>query len=212
MIPIFSVALAEKLNDKIAEKLDFEDGWLSSRKFDGVRTLIYFDAAGNISFYSREGNEFATLGVVERKLKPLRFKNVILDTEACIVNTDGSEDFKRVVSEIKKKSGEIKNPKLYVFDMITTEEFNTGYGERTYQERRDELVKKLGKKGEPFVYITEQTRIKDAEHLDAMKQEASEKGWEGLIIRKEFAPYQGKRSKDMLKIKELYNSHLLFRQ
>lgn len=203
LVPIFSVSLANKYTEKLAAKIDFENvPWYASRKFDGVRTIIYINDEGDIKFYSREGNEFVTLGVVERKLKPLGFKGVIFDCEACIMKPDGTDDFKRIVSEIKKISGEIKNPRMYVFDMVTLEEFHAAESERTFEERINVLCETLTDDLEPVLTVATQTVLRDEEHLTELANEAIENEWEGVMIKNGHASYEAKRTNNLLKVKK----------
>lgn len=102
LIPVFAVALAHDYA-KLKRTIDYdEENWMSSRKFDGVRVLIYIDDAGFIEFYSREGNKFTTLGKVIKALVPLRLQGVVIDAEACLLNEDGTENFTKMVTEIKR--------------------------------------------------------------------------------------------------------------
>jgi DNA ligase-1 len=203
LIKMFKVALANKLTEKITEKLDFENtNWYASRKFDGVRTIIYIDENGEIKFYSREGNPFVTLGVIERKLKPLGLTNIIIDCEACELNEDGSENFQKIVGNIKKLSGEIKRPRMYVFDMLTLDEFHATESERTFEERMEGIPDILTEELEPEIVITAQSLIKGEEHLCELSSEAVDKKWEGIMIRKGDSIYEGKRTNNLLKVKK----------
>jgi ATP-dependent DNA ligase len=91
---------------------------------DGVRVIAFCFSPSEIRFFSREGKEFTTLKIIETSLKKLNLYDTILDGEMCIVNSDGTEDFKAIVSQIKKKTGIVEKPKYYVFDMLSIQEFD----------------------------------------------------------------------------------------
>lgn len=205
LIPQFSVALAQPYTDHI-KRVDFEkDIWLASRKYDGVRLLIYIDENGTSHFRSREGNYFLTLKPLENQLKGFPKRNIILDGEVCIMEED-KENFKRIVSEIQRDGHVIISPKYHIFDYLTFDEFNKTKGERKYLERYNELQEIYKEICETNHYfsnyftIVKQNIIKNDPHLKTLTDQAHKNGWEGLIMRKNIG-YEGKRSNNMLKVK-----------
>jgi DNA ligase-1 len=201
LIPMFNVSLANTYDEKMAERVDFEsENWVASRKYDGNRGIIIIDSKGKITFLSRYEKEWFTLGQIERRLKTLKLTNMILDCEVCLFKPDGTEDFARVTGELKK-AGEIKNPRVCLFDMIDAAVFYEGEGGITYAERQKRMHEIIGEKFEPFIHIVEQVPIKNSAHLDEMTEESKKSKWEGLIIRNIDVPFEGKRSNNMLKVK-----------
>jgi DNA ligase-1 len=197
LIPTFEVALANPLDGK--EKLLKEGDWYISRKFDGVRCIAIV-INNQVEFYSRTGKEFTTLGVVgDAIVKELKVKgNYVLDGEICLVNDDGKEDFKSVMKEIKKKNHTIGNPRYYVFDILSLEEFQNRIGEEIYSTRLSKL-KDIFSKSKDTLRLVEQVKY-TPKSLIKMKEKSSEKEWEGLMLRKDDV-YKGKRSNDILKVK-----------
>ena len=63
----------------------------------------------------------------------------MLDGEVCILDNEGKENFKSIVSEIKRKDFTIKNPKYLVFDYMTTNEFLDGKSKETLSTRLGQL-------------------------------------------------------------------------
>ena len=206
-IPVFKVALADTYKPGMA---DFEeDMWLCSRKLDGVRCLAIIDEEGDVKFYSRGGNEFLTLDKVKQDLKKLKLSNIVLDGELCIVDEDGNEDFQSVMKEINRKDHTISNPLFQIFDFLTLEEFNAQEGEVELGMRLTFLRAALSSdsyKGKPIQHlkVLEQLLITDSDSFQTLFDQASEKGWEGLMLRKNVG-YVGKRSKDLLKVKKFYD-------
>lgn len=202
LVPTFPVALALD-RAKIPEGyIDFiKDDWFASRKYDGVRVLCIV-RKGMTEFRSREGKVFVTLQALEKTINDFKLEEeCVFDGELCIME-DGKENFKMAVSEAKKKSGTVANPRYLLFDMITLEEFEKGASTRTYSERIQHLKDTLkNRKYDPYLAITEQIRIRHEAHLEKLQTSAIERGWEGLILRKDCG-YEGKRGNNMVKIKK----------
>lgn len=181
-----------------------KDSWFASRKFDGVRSLCFIKN-GIAEFKSREGNLFTTLQLLEKKLNKLNFPDGIFDGEICIFE-EGKENFKEAVSQIKKKSGMIMNPRYCIFDYFTLENFQTKTSIIPYSERLNNLKNILkDKELEPYITIVEQLKIKNQSHLDKLTNSAKTRSWEGLILRKD-CNYEGKRSNNMIKVKQFQDS------
>lgn len=199
LIPEFDVALCESY-DKLKKKPVFEtEAWFSSRKLDGCRAPVVIDANGDGTFYSRTGKEFKTLGKVLAELKRLGFKDIVLDGEICIVDENGLDDFTAIMKEITKKDHTVSNPKYKIFDVLTHEEFFSKTSTTKFSERLERL-KAYDLSSTMMIELLKQTQLKDQAHLDKLRSRAAENGWEGLIIRKD-VEYKGKRSKDILKVK-----------
>jgi DNA ligase-1 len=202
-IPEFSVALADKYEPKI---VDWKDGWYVSRKIDGARCIAIVDANGDTTFYSRTGKEFETLDIVRGGIKALGITNVVLDGELCLVDEDGNEDFQGIMKQLKKKDHTIPNPSFKIFDMISHDEFYSKKGEknRPYSIRLANLTEIMTKNECPCLTLLEQELIHNDEHFQGWVKEASDHGWEGVMIRAD-EPYKGKRSKDLLKVKKFFD-------
>lgn len=66
----------------------------------------------------------------------------------------------------------------------------------------------IEEKGIDTLDVVEQTPIESESHLMEMMDYAVSQGWEGLIIRKD-APYKGKRSNDLLKVKKMHDAEYI---
>ena len=206
-IPVFKVALADNYKPGM---VDFENEmWLCSRKLDGVRCLAIVKD-GDVKFYSRGGNEFLTLDKVKEDIKKLKLDNIVLDGELCIVDEKGNEDFQSVMKEINRKNHTVENPLFQIFDFLTLDEFNSQEGEIELGMRLTFLRAALSSdsyKGESVEHlkVLEQLWVKDSDSFQVMFDQASENGWEGLMLRKNTG-YKGKRSKDLLKVKKFFDA------
>lgn len=201
MFSEFSVALSDKLNDKTEKLVDFNSGeWYSSRKLDGVR-CICVKKDGEVHFYSRAGKEFYTLDTLKEDVLKIPGE-FVLDGECCIVDINGDEDFISIVSEIRRKNWTIQSPCYQVFDCLTVEEFftNSSSVKLTDRFKRDPF-KEIQEGRYPHLKAVEQKQLTSKDMFDAHFQESLEKGWEGLMLRKNVG-YEGKRTKNMLKVKK----------
>lgn len=199
LVPSFDVALAQKYDDH-ESKIDFgKDEWLASRKLDGVRCVIRKEG-DSVTCWSRQGKQFETLKVLEDSIRNLRIANAVFDGEACKVDEDGNEDFQGIMKEIRKKDHTIKNPKYFIFDILTLEEFDSKTSKRILSERLSEYQ-------DLFVMnqrlrLLQQLKVENKDHLKTLQKRAVDLGWEGLILRKD-VEYEGKRTKNLLKVKKM---------
>ena len=206
LIPVFKVALANSYWDH-QEVVDFgKDKWFASRKIDGMRLLTIIDEKGEITCFSRNGKELTSLDRIKEDIRETwpDWKSIVFDGEICIVDEDGNEHFDWAMKEVTRKNYTVANPRYQLFDIIPLESFGKCECETTFAERYEFLVENLhpdlNERIPRLITLLRQTQIKDKAHFEQLFAEATEKGWEGLILRKD-APYLGKRSNDMLKVK-----------
>lgn len=224
-VPEFSVSLGKLYDDKTKNYVEKGD-WYMSKKLDGVRCItIVTDIEGNpspkVEFYSRQGLKFQTLGKVEDEIQKYwgeiktnlasskGTNSIVLDGEMCVLKEDGSEDFKLIMKEIRRKDHQVDKPRYLIFDMLTPNEFYNGTSTRLFSERLGCIKKTL-----PYIEFDkppDSNRIIMAipqltfeeEAFTKMSAHAEDKGWEGLMLRKD-TEYKGKRSNDLLKVKQFY--------
>ena len=205
LIPTFQVALANPYNPS---RVDFKSGeWRGSRKLDGVRCICRKEG-NNVTFFSRNGKEFLTLANLEKDILTIP-GNFILDGEICMVDKNGAEDFQSIMKEIRKKDHQIENPKFFVFDYLTLQEFDEKEGTTKLIDRLnngyDNLSIYLSKSIANKVTILPQTKLTTEEQFTEMVKEAEEAGFEGIMVRKNTS-YEGKRSHNLLKVKKFHDA------
>ena len=199
-IPTFDVALAKVYADNV-KKVNFKkDVWFASRKLDGLRLITVIDSKGEPRFWSRTGKEFFSLSVLGESIKKLGLKETVLDGELCLMDENGVESFKGIIKQARKQDYTVPNPMYNVFDMLTPEEFFSKEGKRDFMSRDNALADVMSTTV-PHVRHVLQTIVQDEAHFEALRQEGREKGWEGIVIRKN-VPYEGKRSTNLLKVKD----------
>ena len=201
LIPTFDVALAKAYDEKTQKKVNWEDGWFVSRKLDGVRCLTVIDMFGDVKFFSRQGKEFLTLDNLKKDIKALGLTNTVFDGEVCIVDENGDEDFASIIKEIKRKDHTISNPYYYIFDMLDLEDFNDKVSKDNFAKRLVNLRTYVQETD--MIGILEQLEANDA-IFDLMMEKSKKGGWEGLMLRKN-TTYKGKRSTDILKVKQMFD-------
>ena len=205
LIPTFDVALANSYDEKTAKKVDFNDTWFVSRKLDGCRCICIINEDGEPTYFSRAGNEFLTLKNLDAEIISLGLKNMVIDGEICMLDANGNENFQGIIKEIKRKDHTIENPFFYMFDLLTMEEFINKEGTTQFAIRNVQLDNLFFQREFNHIDYLPQTILIDEQMLMFHVSAAKENGWEGLMLRKD-APYQGKRSNDVLKVKQFYDA------
>ena len=216
------VALAHSLKD--AKNIDPIDGnWFVSRKLDGIRCLAIveaYESVVDVKFFSRQGKQIQTLDNLKEAFWQL-FRGVngkwVVDGEVCVME-DGKEDFRGLMSLVTRKDYTIEHPYYNAFDLLTWDEFVNDKTAVTKFSERYQKLKNLydvqtnggmfGQDIDKVFNILNQERLETQDQLDAWQKRADESGWEGLMIRKD-VPYEGKRTKNLLKIKNFKDAEYI---
>ena len=202
LIPTFKVALANPYNPKRTDFINEE--WFGSRKLDGVRCICRKEG-NSVSFLSRSGKEFLTLGNLEDEILKIS-GNFIFDGEICMVDENGNEDFQGIMKQIRKKNHTITNPKFFVFDYLTLEEFDNQVGTTPLTERLRNGYELLPENiNSNCVEFLPQEQISNEGQFTEMAKDAEEAGFEGIMVRKNVG-YEGKRSHNLLKVKKFHDA------
>ena len=202
LIPTFKVALANPYNVK---RVDFQSGdWYGSRKLDGVRCICRKEM-NTVTFYSRSGKEFLTLDNLANEISKIG-GDFILDGEICMVDKDGNEDFQGIMKQIRKKDHQIDNPKFFVFDYLTLEEFDNKVGTTPLTLRlRNGYHNLPNDVNYDMLEFLPQEQLTTEEQFTEMAKAAEEAGFEGIMVRKNVG-YEGKRSHNLLKVKKFHDA------
>jgi DNA ligase 1 len=209
-IPTFSVALAAAYKPGMVDFTNENEQWYGSRKLDGVRCLAY-KQGDDIKFTSRSGKPFLTLDKIKNELLQID-GDFILDGEICMVDNNGKEDFQGIIKQIRRKDHTIENPKFLVFDSLTFEEFESKTSTRNLKERIETLWYSIFNTTnfqhiEPVehIHLTSETQFAE------MVSDAEKQGFEGIMVRKNTS-YEGKRSKNLLKVKKFHDAEYIVKQ
>lgn len=169
-----------------------------SQKMDGVRVMAEV-VGGRVTFYSRTGQEFSTLGVLREELARVE-GSWMIDGEVVALDEKGVPNFKETVSQIRKKDVDMKNPQYRIFGIIPSAEWRAGESKEPFIVQL-ERMRRLPRM--QHVEVLEQHPY-SPEALERLSAEAKRNGWEGLMLRFD-TPWESKRSKNLMKIKFMYS-------
>lgn len=206
-IPTFGCALASEYKGNV--NLDKDGPWYVSRKLDGCRCLAVIDKQGKVSLLSRNGKPFQTLDKVKDSLESVvqtnpHLKDHVLDGEITILDPQGNESFKSIMTEITRKDHTIDSPMYQIFDIIPSDEFfgskqTKGLSFPTRLNTLRSTFSTTHNPDAPCLTLLNQIKVSTQEQLDTLIA-ATPSHWEGLML-KNSRPYQTKRTKDLQKIK-----------
>lgn len=135
-------------------------------------------------------------------------EGVVFDCEGCFYDKDEDlEDFRTMQKLWRKKDYDIPlgSMKLKVFDVLPLDKFKKKHYDMKLSDRYEFLKIFHSLYDCPdFVDVVEQLPY-TRENFLAIQSEMREKGWEGFMFRKD-APYEGKRSHDILKFKDFLDA------
>ena len=208
-IPEFNVMLAEKYWDRMNELEETKPNIIITQKLDGIRAVAKVKN-GEIEIFSRQGKIITGLKDIEEEL--FRLPNGFYDGELLLQKDDiPSKDLYRetvtvVNSKNKYKSGVVFN----IFDYINTQDFLKGYWDTKCINRKMFIYEELRKiepdwlKPVEILYLGEYNK-------DIVKQELDRQislEHEGVMVNLANAPYEGKRTKNILKVKAMQDCDL----
>lgn len=225
LIPEFNVQLAKKYfdNPSIVEGKTFA----LTTKIDGGR-IVAKKKNGDVHFFTRQGQEYEGLVDLEEEMEKNLPDNTCLDGEitlldpyvrssdpitgkSCIRKLSSKEQYKETMA-ITRKKGEKHGVKMIVFDIMSADEFDNQKCDTPYEDRKaklDYLFK--GIKPTPFKYFTEISTWyvgDDASIIPEILNEAIKEGEEGIMINFLDAPYEFKRTNNLLKVKKMQDLDL----
>lgn len=182
------ILLLNKISEQEIQKKNF-NGYLMSEKLDGIRG-IWEEG----KFKTRQDNPIHTPSYFT-----YNFPSFKLDGELWIARAKFDE-----VSALTRSdnldSSLWKSVTYNVFDVPNAcEEFKLT--PCTLSNRLKVLERYLQQNPNPYIKIIKQISIKDQEHLKEFYKDIIFNKGEGVVIRKDFAPYEKGRSKNALKLK-----------
>lgn len=182
------ILLLNKISEQEIQKKNF-NGYLMSEKLDGVRGIW---EAGK--FKTRQDNPIHTPSYFT-----YNFPSFKLDGELWIARAKFDEVSALIRSD-SLDSSLWKSVTYNVFDVPNAcEEFKLA--PCTLSNRLKVLERYLQQNPNPYIKIIKQIPIKDQEHLKEFYKDIIFNKGEGVVIRKDFAPYEKGRSKNALKLK-----------
>lgn len=169
------------------------NNWWYELKYDGFRAVTAI-VGGEVAMLSRNELDLAprfprTFANVQK----MKAKELVIDGEIVVLDEKGAPRFQL----LQQASG---NERMIVFDILWLD--GEDLRKRPYEERR-KILKKL----------KTPAGISIAQPLDMTGEEAlahaTEGGWEGIIAKRRGSVYEGRRSKDWLKVKAIQQQELV---
>lgn len=182
------ILLLNKISEQEIQKKNF-NGYLMSEKLDGIRGIW---EAGK--FKTRQDNPIHTPSYFTHN-----FPSFKLDGELWIARAKFDEVSALIRSD-SLDSSLWKSVTYNVFDVPNAcEEFKLT--PCTLSNRLKVLERYLQQNPNPYIKIIKQIPIKNQEHLKEFYKDIIFNKGEGVVIRKDLAPYEKGRSKNALKLK-----------
>ena len=181
--------LADKYNAKKHNKFPY----FSQPKLDGVRCLVSKDG-----MQSRNGKPILSAPHIREQLEPFfkKFPDVVLDGE--LYNHDLKNDFEKIISlarKTKPTAADLTESKkmiqYWIYDVII---------DLNFRGRKNFIDQNLSSGFSTRIVDT--YMIEDEQSVETMLSHYLEKGYEGQMLRVPDSPYEGKRSKNLIKHKE----------
>ncbi|HUP49246.1 MAG TPA: DNA ligase D [Thermoanaerobaculia bacterium] len=172
-----------------------EKSWTYELKYDGFRVLAAL-TGGEVAMWSR--NRLDLAGRFPRIAAALRSWNVpeiVLDGEIVALDEKGAPRFQLLQQGQQRE-------RLFVFDILWLD--GRDLRKLTYGQRR-ELLERALRKPPPTVALS---RIVSGPGQEALKRAAAA-GFEGLIAKRTTSLYEGRRSKEWLKLKAQNQQELI---
>jgi DNA ligase-1 len=208
-IPTFDVQLANKYFDKP----QYVEGksFVITTKIDGGR-IIALKENGQVSFYTRAGQKYE--GLVDLESEMLRFMpdDTCLDGEITLLDKgelSSKDQYKETMKIVRTKDKEKHGIKMLVFDWMPASDFKRQQCDLTYSLRRaymDKMFHDLDLtyfETLPMLYVGSETS-----RITEILEEEVAKGEEGIMINIMDAPYEFKRTNNLLKVKKMQTMDL----
>ena len=209
LIPTFSVQLANKYFDKPS----YVEGktFAITTKIDGGR-IIALKENGQVSFYTRAGQKYEGLVDLEDEMSRLMPDNICLDGEITLLvrgNLSSKDAYKETMKIVRTKDKEKHGIKMLVFDAMSVSDFKTQTSSMTYIQRRQMLdCMSAFDTTRYFELLPLLYRGSDTSEITRILEEEVSNGEEGIMINICDAPYEFKRTNNLLKCKKFQSSDL----
>jgi bifunctional non-homologous end joining protein LigD len=174
----------------LVEKPFDDDAWLFEIKWDGYRALCTVDADGALSLRSRNGGDllkrFPQMAGLARAWKSIPIE---VDGEICALDSHGHSSFQAL-----QEAAKTNKPLVYVaFDLLYAD--GRDLRDEPLEARKNVLHGLIA--DDRLVLYSKHIVGKGKEFFDLVRR----RGLEGMIAKRRDSKYEGKRSRDWLKIK-----------
>ena len=179
-------------------------------KMDGMRGVIV-KRDGRVVVFSRNGNTMTKLDKhFEAMLSSV--DNIVIDGELTVVDSDGKLLDRKTGNGILNKTvvetvsdEEVTRVRFTAWDLIDVCDFDKGVDRRTGVER---LARLRAIPANPLFEVVQTFEIANLEEAQELFKEQLAKGEEGIILKNNDHPWEDKRSKQCVKMKEVIEMDL----
>ena len=205
LIPTFDVMLANKYFDKP----EYVEGKLFAitTKIDGGR-IIALKQGGHVEFFTRAGQRYEGLVDLEEEMRELMPDNTCLDGEITLFDRgylSSKEAYKQTMKIVRQTTNMEKHGiKMLVFDWMPAEDFKKQECHYSYRGRREWLHEIFS--NQEFTYFELLPILycgRDTAKITEILEEQVARGEEGIMINDYHAPYEFKRTNNLLKVKKM---------
>ena len=199
-IPQFACMLGESY---FKNKKKVKGSFILTTKLDGSRILIIKEN-GKVKCFSRQGQLIDGLIDIESELNNIEEDNFVIDGE--LIAEGDFEDSADMYKETMKRSrikGSKRGLKVMTYDFIQDiNDFHKGVDNTPCHTRKYNLKKLIMKyKFSHIEYLQELYIGTDTREIATQLRIAQDKNEEGIMLNLANAPYECKRSKNLLKVK-----------
>ena len=199
-IPQFACMLGESY---FKNKKKVKGSFILTTKLDGSRILIIKEN-GKVKCFSRQGQLIDGLIDIESELNNIEEDNFVIDGE--LIAEGDFEDSADMYKETMKRSrikGSKRGLKVMTYDFIQDiNDFHKGVDNTPCRARKYNLKKLIMKyKFSHIEYLQELYIGTDTREIATQLRIAQDKNEEGIMLNLANAPYECKRSKNLLKVK-----------
>jgi DNA ligase 1 len=197
----------------LADKYTGQDvgNYALTLKLDGTRCTA-IKQNNKIKFFTRNGQTIEGLNELAHAMR--HFPNdFVYDGELLLKNESGldSATLFRETQKVLRKDGEKLNIRFILFDVLLYAEFVQGKSDIKYDGRQVYLKRLLNReenKNELLELVPTYYVGSDVTKISEVMKLVTAQGLEGLMINRLDAPYECKRSKNLLKVKEFHTIDL----
>lgn len=209
LIPEFNVQLSNKYFDKpeVVEGKEF----VLTTKIDGSR-IIAMKEEGKVSFWTRQGQKYEGLVDLEAALLKSPEDNIVLDGEIVAIDTAKEDTYKNTMKLSRTKDLEKHGLKMLVFDYMPIANFKMQCCPLTYRARRATLSAIFDFNAQYFrpyfELLPKLYQGSDTSKIIEILEDQVSKGEEGIMINLLDAPYEFKRTNNLLKVKKFKDTEV----
>lgn len=202
-LPGYTAMLAHRF-DKHGHKMEFP--CYAQPKLDGVRCL-----ATKEGMFSRTRKQFSSCPHIQEELDRFFFFYPEAQLDGELYTHAFKNDFEKIVSSVRKTADkatpeDLERQKSMEYWVYDCPRFGREGIEGTFAERSFSLESMLRQKGFKYIKFVPTIKAEDKEHLYALKEAWVSQGFEGAMARNMNSPYEGKRSYNLLKIKDFLDN------